>query len=81
MGVRKSAGMVAHNGMTLGAFGRFCETDTISCRVSSEGWILTWVPLETGVLSNQFTGHHTGGVIAIGFWTTTFEPVGNDIEN
>ena len=64
MGVRKSAGIVAHSGTTLGALGSFCEFDTTSRRVSKEGWILIWVSLEAGVTSNQFTGLHTGGVIA-----------------
>lgn len=70
--MRKSAGIVAHSGTTLGALGSFCETDTTSRRVSKEGWILIWVSLEASVISNQFMGHHTGGVIAAIFLAMVF---------
>lgn len=69
VGVRKSAGIVAHSGTTLGALESFCETDRICRTASSEGWILNWVRLESDDLPIQLMGHHTGGDIAVFyFW-------------
>jgi hypothetical protein len=42
VGVRKSAGMVAHRGTTFGALGRSFDSDRTSSTVCSEGWILTF---------------------------------------
>ena len=42
-GVRKSAGIIAHNGTRLGALGRLLDFDNTSLTVSSDGWIITCI--------------------------------------
>lgn len=42
VGVRISAGMVAHNGTRFGEFGKPFDTASISCTVSSDGCMLNY---------------------------------------